>query len=173
VLVSISRFSTAARRNFNCATRKIMNAKCATSERELDAQVLQYASTAESCSCGRTDHLTKMYGQEVPCIHQCHLGARRPHCHEIPSLAGEPELDHFLYSATACEKQKVTVPTERVPWLKAVVSDNIRHFSGTRRSKTNVAQWVNQPARLDDGKESGTYTYKVYHFKSRIPGAIR
>jgi hypothetical protein len=93
---------------------------------------------------GRTDHLTKMHGQEVLCTHQCYLGARRPYCHEIPSLAGEPELDDFLYSTTVCERQTARVPTKRVPWLKAVVSDNIRHFSRTRRSKPNVAQWVSQ-----------------------------
>jgi hypothetical protein len=92
----------------------------------------------------RTDHLTKMYRQEVPCTHQCYLGARRPHCHSIPSLAEEPELDHFLYSATVCERQTQRVPTERIPWLKAVVSDNIQHFSRTRKSKADVAQWVSQ-----------------------------
>jgi hypothetical protein len=140
MLVSTSGFLRAARPNFNCPTRKIMNAKCATGERKFAVQVLQYASTAESCSCGRTDHLTKMYGQEVPWTHQYYLGARRPHYHEMRSLAGEPELDHFLYRATVCERQIARVPTERVSWLKAVVSDNIRHFSRTRRPKADVAQ---------------------------------
>jgi hypothetical protein len=66
-------------------------------------------------------------------------------------MAGEQDLDHFLYSATVCERQTARVPTERVPWLKEVVLDNTWHFSRTGRSKADVAQWVSQVFPEDFG----------------------
>jgi hypothetical protein len=80
-------------------------------------------------------------------------------------------------------RAKVDLPYTRIHEYRIICPTTLAQYRiGSRYMANRIARddksggegiefLKNEP--FDDGQESGTYTYKVYHFKSRIPGAIR
>lgn len=67
---------------------------CANRARSIiDAELIEYQSTPNSCECNETRKLSQLFRIKVPCCHQVHLGSKIPDTVDLPKFA-PPENVH-------------------------------------------------------------------------------
>jgi hypothetical protein len=127
---------------------------------DIARQVAFFGTTVDSCSCGQTEHLSKMFGVNVPCPHQLavrhmdlsYLGPSRPKLAEVPTIEWT-DLDHgeFYIECQVTPGRPRTGGNTTRDILKQRAVEQIRRFS--KAKKKTIIPWVEREFPADLGNE--------------------
>jgi hypothetical protein len=154
---SMKSWSVRVGRNLNAAYRRCEGQLKWLGEQVRD-QIAFYGSSYRGCGCGQTEHLSRMFGTSVPCVHQlaCRReigeGACRPRLDERPKLEWqEYALDGFTIDCEVRPRGSVVDPNDPVTFLKNRAVEQIRRFS--KAKKKTIVPWVQQHFPRDLGDQ--------------------
>jgi hypothetical protein len=140
-------FPASVRHNFDRAVRISREPRCHL-DKEMREQIAFYGSTRDACPCGVAVHYEPIFDVDVPCPHRFSLGTVRPKLAggaglELRFIARDGDPSAELRVVCQCVR---TIPADvrgpRRAYREKRASNNIRHFSRSRRPKLDIENWL-------------------------------